>query len=200
MAEELERLTGWPPAGAGSVSPTVPLTLLPPITSDRDRVTLPTQAAEDELDAGLIVMLARIEFADVAVMIAVVDDDTVDVETGMVAVVWPPGMMTEAGTVAAELLLARFTDAPPEGAGCANVTVPVAPWPPDTVPGEMENPLMRAGCGPAGGFTVNVVACVFADAAVMVAVAGVDTVVVETGNVAVAWPAETVTDAGTVAA
>jgi hypothetical protein len=64
----------------------------------------------------------------------------------------------------------------------------------------MENPLMSAGCAPAAGFTVSVAACLFADTAVMVAVAGVETVVVETGNVAVAWPAETVTDAGTVAA
>jgi hypothetical protein len=34
--------------------------------------------------------------------------------------------MTEEGTVAAELLLAKFTNAPADGAGCANVTVPVA--------------------------------------------------------------------------
>jgi hypothetical protein len=124
LSEELARLTGWPPAGAGSVSPTVPLTLLPPITSDRERVIFPTQAADD--DDGLIVMVAGIEFSEAAVMSAVVDDDTAEVETGTVAVVWPAGMMTEAGTVAAELLLAKFTKAPPDGAGCANVTEPVA--------------------------------------------------------------------------
>jgi hypothetical protein len=197
LAEELERLTGWPPAGAGSVSPTVPLTLLPPITSDRDRVMLPTQADDDD---GLMVKIAGIEFADVAVMIAVVEDDTVDVETGTVAVVWPAGMVTDAGTVAAELLLARFTDAPPVAAGCASVTVPVAPCPPDTVLGEMANPLMSAGCAPAGGFTVNVAACEFADVAVMTAVVEDDTVEVETGTVAVVWPAGMVTDAGTLAA
>jgi hypothetical protein len=124
----------------------------------------------------------------------------VDVETETVAVVSPGGMVTEAGTVTAELLLAKFTNAPPDGAGCAGVTVPVALWPPDIVLGEMESPLMTAGCGPATGFTVNVAACVLVDVAVMVAVAGVDTVAVETGNVAVAWPAGTVTYTGTVAA
>jgi hypothetical protein len=127
LSEELERLTGWPPAGAGFVSPTVPLTLFPPIISDRDSVMLPTQAGDDDDDDdGLIVMLAGIEFAEAAVMTAVVDDGTLEVDTGMVAVVWPAGMVTDVGTVAAELLLARFTNTPAEGAGCANVTVPVA--------------------------------------------------------------------------
>src|SRR5580704_10923298 len=139
--------------------------------------------------AGFTVNIAVWVFADTAVMVAVAGVDTVEVETGMVAVVLPAGMMTEAGTVAAELLLAKFTDAPPDGAGCANVTVPVALCPPDTVLGEMEKPLMSAGCAPVAGFTVNVAARVFADTAVMVAVAGVDTVEVETGMVAVVLPA-----------
>jgi hypothetical protein len=172
------------------------LTVFPPITSDRERVMFPTQAADD----GLIVMVAGIAFADVAVMVAVVEEDTVDVEIGTLAVVCPAGIVTDAGTVAAELLLARFTNAPDEGAGCASVTVPVALCPPDTVAGEMEKPLMSADCPPAAGFTVSVAASVFADAAVIVAVVGVDTVLVETWNVAVVWPAGTVTDTGTVAA
>ena len=117
----------------------MPLTLLPPITSDLDRVMFPTQADGE----GLIVKVAGIEFAEVAVMAAVVEEDTVDVETGTVAVVCPAGIVTEAGTVAAELLLARFTDAPPDGAGAASVTVPVALWLLDTVDGEMEKPLMK---------------------------------------------------------
>jgi hypothetical protein len=89
LAEELARLTGWPPAGAGLVSPTVPLTLLPPITSGRDRVMFPTQACEDDDDDGLIVMVAGIEFAEAAVMTAAVADDTGELETGTVAVVDP---------------------------------------------------------------------------------------------------------------
>jgi hypothetical protein len=104
------------------VSPTVPLTVLPPITFGLASEMLLTQADDD----GLTVSVAGIAFADVAVMTAVVDDDTVDVETGTVAVVCPAGIVTEAGTVAAELLLARFTSAPAAGAGAASVTVPVA--------------------------------------------------------------------------
>jgi hypothetical protein len=101
----------------------VPLTLLPPITSDLDRLMFPTQADDDD---GLIVKVPGIAFADVAVMTAVVEDDTVYVETGTVPVVWPAGIVTEAGTVAAELLLAKSTNAPPDEAGAASVTVPVA--------------------------------------------------------------------------
>ena len=172
------------------------MTLLPPITSDLDRVMFPTQADGD----GLIVRVAGIEFAEVAVMAAVVEEDTVDVETGTVAVVCPAGIVTDAGTVAAELLLARFTDAPPDGAGAASVTVPVALWPPDTVDGEMEKPLMSADCPLDAGFTVSIAASVFADAAVIIAVAGLETALAEMGNVAVVWPAGTVTDTGTVAA
>jgi hypothetical protein len=177
----------------------VPLTELPPITSDFERVTFPTQAAEDD-DEGLIVSVAGIAFAEVAVMTAVVEDDTADVEIGTVAVVWPAGIVTEAGTVAVELPLVRFTNAPAEGAGCASVTVPVAFPPPDTVEGEMEKPLMTADCPPEAGLTVSVADFVFAEVAVIVAVAGADTVLVETWNVAVVWPAGTVTDTGTVAA
>jgi len=101
----------------------VPLTLLPPITSDLDRLMFPTQAACDD---GLIVKVPGIAFADVAVMTAVVEDVTVDVDTGTLPVVWPAGIVKEPGTVAAVLLLAKFTNAPPEGAGAASVTVPVA--------------------------------------------------------------------------
>jgi hypothetical protein len=50
--------------------------------------------------------------------------------------------------------------------------------------GEIAKPLRRAGCPPVAGFTVNTAAWVFADAAVIVALVGVKTVVVETGNVA----------------
>jgi hypothetical protein len=64
----------------------------------------------------------------------------------------------------------------------------------------MEKPLISAGCPPEAGFTVKTAASVLADTAVMVAVAGAETVFVETGNVAVVWPAGTVTDTGTVAA
>jgi hypothetical protein len=139
--DELDRLTGCPPAGAGVVRATFPLMLFPPITSDLESVTFPTQSAED----GFTVNVADCVLAEEAVMVAVVEDDTVDVETGTVAVVWPAGIVTEAGTVAAALLLARFTKTPPVGAAAANVTVPVAPWPLVTVEGETVK-LERVAC------------------------------------------------------
>jgi hypothetical protein len=56
-------------------------------------------------EAGLTESIAEAVFAEDAVMVAVAGDDTEEVETGNVAVVWPCGMVIEAGTVAAGLLL-----------------------------------------------------------------------------------------------
>ena len=121
--EELDRLTGWPPAGAGDLRATVPLTLFPPMTSDLESVTDPTQAGAA---AGLTVTVAAAVLAAEAVIVAEVGDDTVEVETGNVAVVCPAGMMTDPGTLAAELLLDKPTATPPAGAAEARITVPVA--------------------------------------------------------------------------
>jgi hypothetical protein len=56
-------------------------------------------------------------------MVAVVEADTADVVTVNVAVVLPAGTVTvEGATAAVELLLSEI-DAPPVGAGPANVTV-----------------------------------------------------------------------------
>jgi len=91
----------------------------------------------------LTVSVAEAVFAEEAVSDAVVEDETVDVDTGKLAVVWPAGMVTDAGTLAAALLLDNPTDTPPEGAAEANVTVPVAPWPLVTVEGETEKLAME---------------------------------------------------------
>lgn len=69
-------------------------------------------------------------------MVAEVDAVTGVVFTVKVALVAPAGMVTLEGTVAAVLLLARVTGAPPVGAGPLNVTVPVEDCvPPTTVVG-----------------------------------------------------------------
>jgi hypothetical protein len=55
-----------------------------------------------------------------------------------VAVVFPAATTTEAGTVAEELLLARVTVKPPDGAAPLNVMVPVADVPLVTLDGLIE--------------------------------------------------------------
>jgi hypothetical protein len=69
------------------------------------------------------------------VRVAETDDVTVLVETVKVAVVLPAATVTEAGVVAAALLLASETDTPPEGAAPLKVTVPVADVPLATLEG-----------------------------------------------------------------
>jgi hypothetical protein len=69
------------------------------------------------------------------VSVAATDDVTVLVVTVKVAVVFPAATVTEAGTVAAALLLESATDRPPERAALLKVTVPVAAAPPMTLAG-----------------------------------------------------------------
>ena len=69
-------------------------------------------------------------------MVTVVSDATGLVVMENVAVVAPPGTVTDAGTWAAvALLLNRVTTAPPSGAGPLSVTVPIEDIPPTTVVG-----------------------------------------------------------------
>jgi hypothetical protein len=82
--------------------------------------------APDRLLAGVTVSVADAVVAEEAVIVAGSGDETVDVEIGNVPVVCPAGMVTDAGTVAAALLLVRFTCTPLAGAADASVTVPVA--------------------------------------------------------------------------
>ena len=71
------------------------------------------------LESGTTLTVADLEFAEEAVIVAVVGDATTDAVTGKVAVVSP------AGTVTAGPLLDKLTDAPREPAGDPSVTVPV---------------------------------------------------------------------------
>src|SRR2546430_15938461 len=68
-------------------------------------------------------------------MVTVVDEATVVVFTGNVAVVAPAAIVTPGGTLAAPLLLESATCAPPVGAGPLNATVPVEEFPPATFVG-----------------------------------------------------------------
>jgi len=83
--------------------------------------------------------------ASVPVMVACVLDATPRVFTVNVAVVAPLGTVTLEGTVALVLLEESETDAPPDGAGPFNVTVPVELFPPTTEVGLSETPDKVAG-------------------------------------------------------
>ena len=74
-------------------------------------------------------------------MVTAVGTVTVLVVTANVAVVAPAGTVTEAGTVAAlVLLLVSATTAPPAGAALPSVTLPVLPSPPVTAAGVTVTP------------------------------------------------------------
>jgi hypothetical protein len=134
----LPRFTTSPPTRAADVSVTVPSRELPPTIDPTERTSDPTQGAGTA--AGLTVSVADALLDADAVIVAVVEAETVDVETGNNAELCPAATVMEDGTPAAELLLDRLTCIPPAGAGAAIVTVPVAPWPPVTEEGEIERP------------------------------------------------------------
>ena len=84
-----------------------------------------------------------------------VDEATVVVFTGNVALVAPAGTVTLEGTLAAPLLLESRTSAPPAGAGPLSVAVPVEDCkPPITLVGFSESE-ERVGGGGGAGATVS---------------------------------------------
>src|SRR5439155_17641019 len=84
-----------------------------------------------------IVSVAVREFPfSAALMFTLVFAATVLVVTVNVALLAPAAIVTEAGTVAAALLLESATIAPPARAGVSSRTVPVDEPPPATVVGE----------------------------------------------------------------
>jgi hypothetical protein len=105
-----DRLTTVPPGPAGPAKVTVPTAAVPPKTVAGAVVT-PSSVA------GVIVNVAVADWPpEAAVMVADVLADTAEVATVKVAVVAPPGTVTNAGAVADGLLLNRDTATPPAGA------------------------------------------------------------------------------------
>lgn len=98
----------------------------------------------------MMVRFADIVFADVAVMVAVCVVGTDVVLTVNVPLVWPAGMVMEAGTVAAELPEDRETSTPVVPAGLPSVTVPVEVAPPVTAVGFSVIAEIVPGIGPFG--------------------------------------------------
>jgi hypothetical protein len=176
------RVTEMPPAGAGLLRVTVPVEDCPPTTVVGFRVIplrVPAAAPATPIDSG-----ADAEFAEVAVMVAVAGLETAVVEMRKLAVVWPAGTMTEFATVAAALLDRRLTRTPPAGAGALRVNVPVEDCPPVTDAGaRVRLPMLPVPA--VGTMIVNAAVVVFAEVAAMLAVAWVETAVVETVKVAV---------------
>lgn len=120
--------------------------------------------------------------------------DTVLVVTVKVALVFPAGTVTLAGTVATEVrLLDNETTAPPAGAGPDKVTVPVEGVLPFTVVGFSESALRT------GALTVRVAECEVPAVAMIASEVLLATGFVVTVNVAVVAFAATVTLPGTCA-
>lgn len=82
---------------------------------------------------------------NVAEIPEVVVADTVDVVTVNVPLVFPPAIVTDPETVAAEFPLLRITTMPPVGAALPRVTVPVDVLPPFTEAGLRVRDLRTGG-------------------------------------------------------
>ena len=111
-----------------------------------------------------------------------------------VAVVVPEGRVIEEGTVSAGLLLVNVTACPPERAAFVKVTVQVLVPPEVRLAGEQDRPEIR---GNAVNPSVNVAEVEFAVAVSVAAPSLVKEEMVAVKD-AVAAPAATMTDAGTV--
>jgi hypothetical protein len=121
-----------PLGGAGPLSVSVPLTATPPETLAAESVSVLSVGARTATLARTVAPAYTAEMED-DVFAA-----TGLVEMGNVAVVAPAGAVKVAGTVAAAvLLLVRFTVIP--GDGAFRKIVPVAPAPPVTVVGAIDN-------------------------------------------------------------
>jgi hypothetical protein len=119
---ELTRVIVTPPAGAGLGIETTRFAWRP-------RPMVRTAGARPRTGRGLTVTLAPAPVKPLAVALTVVAP-TATAATLKAALVWPSGMVTDAGTVATPLaLLAKLTTKPPAGAGLGIATVRV-PWSP----------------------------------------------------------------------
>jgi hypothetical protein len=183
-------VTVAPPEGAAPLKVTVPVDVLPPTTD----VGLPL--IEDKVAALMLRAAVRLT-PSVAVTVVEVLLATVNVIMVKFADVLPAGTVTEAGTVAAVvLLLCRDTLTPPVGAGPVSVIVPVEGLPPVTLVGLTVTDVRLT----AAGVTVKVAVCVDPNTPVIVTPVFVLTAFVEIVNVALVFPLGTRTFAGVCAA
>ena len=132
-----------PPAGAGLMSVTVPVTVVvdPAITRSGDTLTLSTPGGETVSVVVLVNPLAR-----VAVIVTILVAVTAAVVTVNVFEDVPAAMEMLEGTVTEASVLERLTVVAPVGAAF-NVTVPTAFEPPATVDGATVKPLTSVRVG-----------------------------------------------------
>lgn len=174
----------------------------PPVPAGPDRVTVPVDDVPPMTVVGLSVsdvkvapLMVSVADWDTDPVLAVIVDEvcvvTEIVDTVNVAVDEPAGTVTEAGTVAAVLLLVRATAVPPVPAGPESVTVPVDVEPPTTVVG-----FKVSDCTTEGSTfrtAVNVLVPRLAEIKAEVTVETADVVIVKVADVD---PAGTITFAG----
>jgi len=150
---ELVSVTTKPPAGAAPVSVTVPVDAAPPVSEAGFIETADNAAAAAVGLTVRVVVRETLEF--LAVIVTGVADATADVVAVNVPLDDPPGMVIDAGTVAAAVLeLVSVTTRPPDGAAPVSVTVPVEVAPPVTELGLTETADSVAPGG--GGLTLSV--------------------------------------------
>jgi hypothetical protein len=143
----LASVTTVPPAGASSVSITVPCEVLPPLTE----IGLSAKEAMVTGEGGgfTLSVADSVALPAEAVMVTRVWNDTSLVETVNDSLVEPAGTVTLVGTFAtAVLLLDSFTTVPPDGAALPSVTVPWEGVPPFTEVGSSvtdNGPALGAG-------------------------------------------------------
>lgn len=140
----LARVMIAPPAGAGPLSVTVASVLAEPLTLDGLRVSADRLLLVVD---GLILSDATLVTpAYSAPRLTAVVVATDFVMTLKVALVAPPGMVKDGGTLAAaELSLYKVTKAPPAGAGPSSATVACEVFPAETLPGLSVSALSAAG-------------------------------------------------------
>ena len=143
----LVSVTTAPPDGAGPLRITVPVEAVPP------RTEVGFNEPEDRAGAFTVRLAVQAFGPYVADTVTDVFVPTGTVVTLKVALVAFAGIVTLAGTVAAEaLLLLSMTTAPPTGAGLSRVTVPAEAVPPVTEVGFRDTEFRI------GGVTVNTAA------------------------------------------
>jgi len=131
--------TETPAPGAGPFKVTVPVEVIPPVTDLGESPRL-MSAAGVMLRVAVCVLEPR-----VPVTVAITAVVTPEVVIENVTELAPDGIVTDAGTVALNVLEVKLTTAPPVPAGPVSVAVPVAELPPISDVGEIEMALSAAG-------------------------------------------------------